>query len=59
MKTRKFVDGRGDEYNFVLYNTNELKIDKKRANSKGIYIKAVQISPGAVDVLKAFLVGGK
>lgn len=59
MKTKTFIDIRGDEYNFVSYNTNEIKISKKRDNSKGFYIKAVEISPDAVDALKIFLGCGK
>jgi hypothetical protein len=54
MNRLNFKDGRGDEYTYVRYSTDEIKITKKKAHSPGYH--EIEFSEEAIERLKGFLV---
>lgn len=52
MKSSTFVNRRGDEYSFVLYSTNEVKI-VRRFSGGGLVV--MNLSDDATTKLKEFL----
>lgn len=53
MKRINFKDGRGDEYTIALYNTNDVKVRKKKAHSPGFH--EIEFSDEAIERLQDFL----
>jgi hypothetical protein len=53
MNRKSFTDRRGDEYIFIRYNTNDIKITKKPQLDNGN--RQIDISFEAVECLKTFL----
>lgn len=53
MKRLSFKDSRGDNYTFVLYNTNDVKITKTRM--VGIGIHQIELSAEAVERFQELL----
>lgn len=53
MKRLNFKDSRGDNYTFVLYNTNDVKITKLRRRNTGIH--QIELSAETVERFREFL----